>query len=251
MDIHEMRSIRDVEQFAVDEFTRNDFGDDLIHGLRHLRRVQAEYEIIRQMCVDLLEPELLKCLGVAVAIHDLGRIRKGNHAENSAEMFLALPIHNLLSTDEIEAVYYAVKNHSRGLEYLGIDKAETFKDKLLGLLCLCDHADAASPEGAARAALQVAKIKAPILSTQFTANHLSAIMAQGASPDMMNDYKNDSLIAHLAYNYSADFSICCPIFHLLNTRYYNNHHAPNIVMFQALIEPLLILQEVADEATPQ
>jgi len=243
-----MRSIRDVEQFVVDEFIRNNLDNDLIHGLRHLRRVQAEYENVRQMCVDILEPELIKCLGVAVTVHDLGRIRDGNHAENSAKIFLSFPIRDLLSADEIEAVYYAVKNHNRGLEFLGIDRAETFQDKLLGLLCLCDHADAASPEGASRSALYIAKIEAPILSTRFSADHLCAIMTQGASPSMMDDYKNDSWVAHLAYNYYADFSICCPIFHLLNTRYYNEYHAPNIVMFRAIIEPLLKLQEAADEA---
>lgn len=241
-----MRSIHDVEQFVFDEFTKHDFGDDLIHGLRHLRRVKAEYENIRLMCVDLLEPELITCLGVAVAVHDLGRIREGNHAENSAEMFRSLPVYNFLSADEIEAIYYAVKNHSYGLEYLGIERAETFQDKLLGLLCLCDHADAASTEGAARAALHMANAKKPILSTRFSADHLRAIMAQGTSPSMMNDYKNDSLVAHWTYNYFADFSICCPIFHLLNTRYYNECHAPNVAMFRALIEPLLILQEATD-----
>ncbi len=246
MNIHEVRSTREVEQFVTDEFTAHNFDVDLIHGLRHLRRVRAEYENIRLMCADMLEPELVKCLGVAVAVHDLGRIREGNHAENSAEMFRSMPIEDL-TADEIEAIYYAVKYHNRGLESLGIDKAETFQDKLLGLLCLCDHADAASTEGAARAALHMANVKAPILSTRFSADHLRAIMVQGASPSMMNDYKNDSLVAHWAYNYFADFSICCPILHLLNTRYYDECHAPNVVMYRALIEPLLILQEATDE----
>lgn len=244
-----MRSIRDVEQFVSDQFTRNGFDNDLIHGLRHLRRVQAEYENIRLMCADMLDPELIKCLGVAVAVHDLGRVQVGNHAKNSAEMFLSMPIEYLLSADEIEAVHYAVKNHSRGLESLDIDLAETFQDKLLGLLCLCDHADAASTEGAARAALHIANIKAPILSSYFSADHLRAIMSQGgASPSMMNNYKSDSLVAHLVYNYCADFSICCPIFHLLNMQYFNKYHAPNVMMFRAIIEPLLILQEAADKA---
>lgn len=246
MNIHEVRLTSDVEQFVTDEFTAHNFDIDLIHGLRHLRRVQAECEVISRMCAKILEPELVKCLGVAVAVHDLGRIREGNHAENSAEMFRSMPIEDL-TADEIKAICYAVKYHNRGLESLCIDKAETFQDKLLGLLCLCDHADAASPEGMARSTLHMAQTKASILSTRFSADHLNAIMNQGASPSMMNEYKNDSLVAHLAYNYFADFSICYPIFHLLTDKYYNEHHVPNIVMFRAMIEPLLKLQEATDE----
>jgi hypothetical protein len=246
VNINEVRCVQDIDTFVVQEFTAKGFDKELIHGLRHLRHVQSECDNINRLCGNILGSGLMKCLNVAVAVHDLGRTEKGDHAEISAEMFRQMPIEDL-DLDEKDVIYFAVKNHSRGLGLIGVKKASSFQEYILGLLCVCDHADAASPDGAARAAMHMANKKASVLSSRFSASHLRQIMEESAPSEMMNEYKNDSLIAHWAYNYSATYSICQPVKHLLSDKYLEECYTPRMLMFFAIITQLLALQEATDK----
>lgn len=242
MEIKDVRSFNDVWPYVQEQLVAAGFGRDLIHGLRHMRHVRKEAAILCEFCDEKLDASLVRCLKVAVDVHDLGRIKRtGNHAAVSADLFYQMPIQDL-TPEEILAVCYAVQNHSHGLFGLGISRAENFQDKLLGLLCFCDHSDAASPDGAARAALALSD--KPVLSNRFDVWHLRRLMAIGCRAEMMNVYKDDSLIAHLAFDYYATGRIFSPIRHLLSGRYIRERSNPRLAMYKAIINPLIQLQEM-------
>lgn len=244
LEIHEVRSVEDIWVFVKERFIAKGLDKELIHGVRHIQHVREECVLLCGYCWGKIGSDVVKCLRAAVDVHDLGRTEKGDHAAISAEMFSKMPIEGLIE-EEALAIRYAVQYHGRGLWGLGIPRAEMLAEKVLGLLCVCDHADAASSEGAARAALALKKL--PVLSSRFAADGLRQLMENGCTPDMMNVYKNDSLVAHWAYNYFATSAIRKPVSHLLTPRYLEEHGDPKLAMYRAIIEPLLLLQEEKDK----
>ncbi len=240
MQIEEVKITDHIWSYVSEKYLEAGLADELIHGMRHMRHVR---EVCNNICdVQILDSRVIRCLHAAVDIHDIGRAvdKTRDHAMVSSEVFRQMALDDL-ATDEYEAVHFAVIHHSRGLRAIGINEAKDLKEVLLGLLCVCDHADAASPDGAARAALAL-KNK-PILSDNYTAEHLRELMTNGCAPELMNVYKNDSLAAHLAYNYCATAHIIAPVRHLLNGRYMKDWSDPRLAMFRVIVETYLNLQE--------
>lgn len=239
MRIQDVSMIGQIWEFVKEKYAEVGFSDELIHGLRHMHHVR---EVCANICETLDDPQVAKCLRTAVDVHDIGRAtdKSRDHAMVSAEVFKQMPISDL-TEEEFEAAHFAVANHSRGLLAIGVSEAKSLREKVLGLLCVCDHADAASPDGVARAA-RALKGK-PILSAAYTAEHLRELMVKGCAPEMMNVYKNDSLVAHLAYNYAAVEHIHAPVSQLLNDRYMNGWSNPRVAMYKTIVEIYLTLQE--------
>lgn len=240
MQIEEVKISDHIWSYVSEKYLEAGLADELIHGMRHMRHVR---EVCENICdVQILDSQVIRCLYAAVDIHDIGRAtdKTRDHAMVSAEVFRQMTLENL-TTDEYEAVHFAVTHHSRGLRAIGIAEAKSLGEIVLGLLCVCDHADAASPDGAARAALAL-KGK-PILSDNYTADHLRELMISGCAPEMMNVYKNDSLVAHLAYDYCATAHIIAPVRHLLNGFYMKYSSDPRLAMFRVIVETYLNLQE--------
>ena len=239
MQLHQVTSIMLIWEFVRETYEKTGLSNELVHGLRHMRHVR---EVCTNICETLDDPQVVKCLRVAVDVHDIGRAidKSRDHAAVSAKVFLQMPIGDL-TAEEFEAVHFAVAYHSKGLRLVGVKRAVSLSEQVLGLLCVCDHADGASPDGAARAA-RALKGK-PILSKRYTAGHLRQIMADGCDPGMMSEYKSDSLVAHLAYNYAAVEQILAPVRHLLSSRYLEEYSAPRTAMYKTIIEVCLALQD--------
>jgi hypothetical protein len=242
------------------------WSDEMIHGDRHMQRVRDEAEVIVGY-IDT-DPRLAKLVVLASEIHDLGRLGLAvcfgidqidpntviaslsdeptgvkNHARLSAELFRLMSIVGL-SKKEKDAVYFAVRHHDIGLVGLGIPRARSLAEKILGLLVLADHADAASAEGAARSAMALGKL--PIHSQRFSHDHLVLFLSETGEEcplipvAAMNDYKSDSLLAHWVYNHQATWPIWRAVEHLLPRSYFRGRLLPRQQQFQALIQTHLV-----------
>lgn len=268
--IQEVKSVADVWPFVQECMKAGGLWTELIHGGRHMRHVLREAETLIAECQ--LGESLVKCLCVAAAVHDLGRlggnfqhpvvseeelkevidaarIDKNNskyvdHAHLSAHLFRLMPIEDL-TDEEKTAVFGAVRDHSVGLVGKFITRAETLEEKILGLLVVADHCgDAASPDGAARS-IRALKGK-PVLSNVFSVEHLWQYVQEGCPVIPVadaNKYKNESLVAHQVYNYQASWPILAAVRHLLSQQYWDEEVMPRQLMYGSIIEPLLQLQE--------
>jgi hypothetical protein len=248
--------------------------EELIHGGRHLRNVLAEAENMVVKCD--LDDRLAKCLLAAAAVHDLGRlgdnfdypgvsreerqqaveaarIDKNNpnyvdHAHLSAGLFQLMPLEDL-TPEEKRSVFGAVRDHSIGLAGKGIAQAKSLEEKILGFLAVADHCgDAAAPNGTARA-IRALEGK-PILSKEFSADHLRQYLHQGSGPTMpvseAGKYKNESIVVHLVYNHQATWPILSPVRHLLGNLYWGEEIIPRQKMYGTIVETLLKIQEAQD-----
>lgn len=229
-----------VLKFATNHFKQAGLGDEPIHGLRHLNNVIKECGIVCEMCA--LDPRVADLLKIAATVHDIGRTTPGDHAENSANIFSQMPL-NGLTPREKSWIDFAVRNHSRGVKATTRHEiASSPEEALLGLLCVCDHADSASPEGYARSVIWAKTFKPhlPIFGNHDT-NHLRNIMA-GKLPDIRpDDYKNESVIAHLAYNFYATTEIMKAVERVLSEEYIKYAEMRQL-MFGKMIELLHELQ---------
>jgi len=241
--------------------------DELIHGGRHVRHVVVE---AKKIAVGLEDRRMAKLLLLAAAIHDLGRLlgdyaypgfdsddlvmavdaarigsNRIDHAVLSAGLLQLMPLMDV-GPEEMSAVWFAIRWHSIGLVGLHIERAETLGQKLLGLLVIADHADAASPEGAARA--KMALVGKPILSSRFGVDHLRSYLSRDGleCPVIpvtdMDGYKSESVAAHWLYNHQATWPMVRAIEHVLPVNYVNEELLPRMWQYQVLIETLLSLQ---------
>jgi hypothetical protein len=226
-------------EFAIGHFRQAGFEYEPIHGLRHLRGVIQECETICRMCpIDSLVTWWLK---IAVIAHDLGRTMPGDHAENSANIFARMPLHDLLECEK-SWIEFAIRNHSRGVKAAtGHKVASNPGEILLGLLCVCDHADGASPEGYARSILWAKKGNYKTFSEKFSKELLFAIMENNYPPKAKDALKSDSITAHLVFNFSATKQITNAVMHLLSEEYIK-HAEMRQMMFGKMVELLLELQ---------
>lgn len=242
-----IKSVMQIWPFVVAKFKEAGKWEDLIHGGRHIQRVKEEAEIM--VASNKLDGSVALCLEIAAEIHDIGHILPGDHAENSAEIFNQMPLD--LGIYAKEAIGQAVRDHSVGLVGKGITRAKSLYEKVLGLLVVCDHCgDAACPEGVARAALAL-KDK-PILSKKFSAEKLDFYLGSESEfvliypipIEEMNEYKSDSLLAHLVYDYQATWPIIDVVKHLLSGEYLNNHLLPRQEMFGIILKTFIKLQRM-------
>jgi hypothetical protein len=240
--------ISEAWSFVKNRFIQLGFLEDMIHGVRHISHVMDIFLKMQKMC--RLNENLEKTLHVAVAFHDLGRIICDpcgrDHAEISASAMMGEISIPELNSEEWRAAIAAVRYHSSGLAS-AIQKADTLSQQVLGLLVLCDHADACFCEGMARAALHLKKKEKPILSSCFSTEEITAFMEKGFSRDHANQYKADSLAVHCAYNFWALFDhILPPVQHLLSKQFIQ-FYTDGVYMFKVLVDSLLLLQGQADQ----
>ncbi|MFH1089591.1 MAG: hypothetical protein V1716_04165 [Candidatus Uhrbacteria bacterium] len=241
-----------------------------IHGGRHVRRVRAEAILLADFLEDRRLGELLI---LAAELHDLGRLgdfaypevkstdvdmavaaaktdlnnlKFIDHAILSAVLFWLMPIAGL-NEEEKAAVYFAIANHSQGLVGLQIARAETLGEKLLGLLVICDHADA----GITRTSWAL-KGK-PTLSRHTIADLRQYLSGDGQGcsiipVDKMGDYKNSDLLSCLVYNHQATWPMVEAVRHILPERYLEEELLPRQAQVLVLIERLLELQATQEAA---
>ncbi len=201
------------------QLEKRNYANNWVHGIPHIVRVYKNARVIFELCK--IDDHLEKCLEVAVIFHDIGRGLSGDHAANSAKIFSKMKI-NKLAEKEKEDILFAIKNHSIGLTGIGIKKARQDKEILLGLLVLADHLDALGKIGLDRV-IQWSKntgMNLDLLS-KIKPKKLRKFIANGKiTPEIKNlNLKEESVTAHLIYNYLATEQIVKPISHLLSKKF--------------------------------
>lgn len=201
------------------QLEKRNYANNWVHGIPHIVRVYKNAQVIFELCK--IDDRLEKCLEVAVIFHDTGRGLPGDHAENSARIFSRMKI-NGLTEKEKEDILFAVKNHSIGLVGVGIKKAKQNKEILLGLLVLADHLDTLGKIGLDRV-IQWSKNTGTNLDllSKIKPQKLRKFIADGKiTPEIKNlNLKEESITAHLIYNYLATEQIVKPISHLLSKKF--------------------------------
>jgi HD superfamily phosphohydrolase YqeK len=236
--------------------------EELTHGGRHLRRVLQEAEKIIE--AGKLDQQLAKCLRTAAALHDLGRLavdldypgvdmkalknalkvedfNQVHHRKISAELFWQMPMEDL-SKEEKEAIYGAIRDHSLGLVGRGVKRAESLEEKVLGLLVVADHADAASMEGVGRTTILSASKKQPLFSEKFSARELGEYLKKEQTMIPVAELErfiDESLVSWLVYNYQATWEIWGVVHHLLSEQYWQEEARPKQAMFGAVVKRLV------------
>lgn len=266
MEIQEVKDSNMAWSYLCQEFKLAGYWQERIHGGSHVTEVLRFATSVAES--SNVHGLLAECLLIAAKLHDLGRlgmkhhysgvskkvlqiavdkarIDKTNpdyvdHAHLSANLFRLMPIE--YTTEFKHAVEWAIRNHSVGLVGLGIKKAEILADQTLGLLVFADHCgDAASPGGVARAA-KALEGKVPILSKKHSIEHLQHFLDDPNSfipVQEAGSYKNESLIAHLVYNYQASRPIITVVRHLLSDEYLESVFYPSEDRYKFIIQSYL------------
>jgi len=201
------------------QLRKRNYANNWVHGIPHIARVYKNARLISGLCK--INNRLEKCLEVAVIFHDIGRGLSGDHAENSAKIFGKMKIKGLTEKEK-ENILFAVKNHNMGLAGIGIKKAKQDKEILLGLLVLADHLDALGKIGLDRV-IQWSKntgVNLDLLS-KIKPQKLRKFIADGKiTPEIKRlNLKEESITAHLIYNYLATEQIVKPLSHLLSKKF--------------------------------
>lgn len=200
------------------EVQRRGFGNDPVHGWRHIIAVINWAE--KLMKYSNLPNELVEDITIAAIAHDVGRDCPGlAHALASAE-WLENEKEIKISPERRADVVWAVSFHSTGLAKAGVSKAVKRKHIIAGFLVLADHLDALGYPGAWRLieSQRHKKERMGIYSSNISVLELREIWHGGiitAEIEGMN-LKNDSVIAHMIYNYLATAQIVGHIKHLLS-----------------------------------
>lgn len=215
-----------------------------LHGLPHVERVKDNLKLLIDSCPKL-DQQTIKLLKIVVEVHDVGRKYEGDHAKNFANMACGIDMGNL-SESEYSAIIYAVTNHSIGLPGLGIKKAESFEQKLLGLLVLLDHMDAIGEIGFLRPfqwSLDSKKYL-PILSKIKFKDLDRFLEDEKITPEIMSlRLKEESIVAHLIYNYLATYQIIEPVAHLLSPEFVGHIKNRNLYLLERIDEMMKIMEE--------
>lgn len=201
------------------QLNKRNYADNWVHGIPHIIRVYKNARVISKLCK--IDNHLLKCLEVAVIFHDIGRELPEDHAENSARIFSGMKIDELIETEK-EDILFAVKNHSVGLAGIGIKKAKRDKEILLGFLVLADHLDTLGKIGLDRVIQWSENTEMNLdLLSKIKPRKLRKFIADGKiTPEIKNlNLKEESITAHLIYNYLATEQIIKPISHLLSKKF--------------------------------
>lgn len=214
-----------------------------VHEGSHLLRVRNNLEFLIKSCPSL-DPAIIETERTIVEIHDIGRILPGDHAANFTKVFGLLKIE--LSEEELEEITFVVENHSRGLPGLGIKKAESRKEILLGILVMLDHMDAIGESGFLRP-LQWSmdsKKYLPILS-KIEISDLKRFISDGEiTPEIMElKLKEESIVAHLIYNYLATYQIIRPIAHLLSEKFIKGVEERNLYLLERIVDMMKLMEE--------
>ena len=201
------------------QLEKRNYADNWVHGIPHITRVYKNARLFSRLCK--IDKRLEKCLEVTVIFHDAGRGLPGDHAENSAKIFSEIKIKELTEKEKKD-ILFAIKNHSVGLAGIGIKKAKRDKELLLGLLVLADHLDTLGKIGLNRV-IQWSKntgMNLDLLS-EIKPKTLRKFIADGKiTPEVKRlNLKEESITAHLIYNYLATEQIIKPISHLLNKKF--------------------------------
>jgi hypothetical protein len=194
-------TIENVQERIEGIMTEGGYGADLAHGVPHVKRMREYYK--------LLFPDNF-LLEIAIYFHDIGRVCKGNHAENSALAFWNAVFDGLsLSKEDYDCIYYAIRYHSVGLSALGVKKARTRKDILLGFLCLIDHLDALGPEGRFRTMIWSKERNLGFYNRDLYNSSLYRAVIDGSARltphemDSLRKSKTKSFLEHFLYNLLA------------------------------------------------
>ncbi len=124
-----------------------------------------------------------------------------------------------LGEKEKNDIEFAVKNHNIGLLKIGIKKPKADKEIILGLLCLLDHMDGIGKIGILRAYqwIMESQDKPEILSRLPIKTLKKYLKNDHITPAMRKaEFKAQSVLTQLIYNYLATREIMSPIKNLLD-----------------------------------
>jgi HD superfamily phosphodiesterase len=204
---------------AEKQLGKRDYANNWVHGVPHIVRVYKNMEMLLRYCN--IDKRITKCLKVTVIMHDAGRGLPGNHAENSAKIFNEMKVKGLTEKEK-EEILFAVKNHSQGLAGIGIKKAKKDKEIVLGLLVLADHMDALGKISLDRVIQWSKNTGANLdLLSKIEPKKLRKFIADKKTISKIKrlNLKEESITAHLIYNYLATEQIIKPISHLLSKKF--------------------------------
>ncbi len=215
-----MKNFTSKEIYAevIKRLTAAGYKNNWVHGLPHLERVKKNYDLLLRH--SKLPAHIAKCLKIAVEIHDVGRAFQGNHAERSAQIFKQMQISDL-DEKEKNDIEFAVKNHNVGLLKIGIVKPKKDKETILGLLCLIDHMDAVGKIGILRSYQWIMESQEnPEILNRLPIKTLKKYLKNNhITPEMRKaEFKAQSVLTQLIYNYLATREILNPIKNLLDKK---------------------------------
>lgn len=218
------------------------YRNNWVHGIPHIIRVRKNLRLLLKY--SSLDNKTIKCLRIAVDMHDIGRAYPGDHANNSARIFKQMNIKGL-TPEEKNDIEFTIENHSKGLKALGINKAKKNNEILLGLLCLLDHMDAIGQIGTHRTYqwLMETRPNAQILSS-IPIKHLKYYLGQKTmTTEIRNlNLKSDSVLGNLIHNYLATFEIVDVVKIFLHRDFQKNIYKLNKKTFEE-INYLIFLTE--------
>lgn len=179
-----------------------------------------------------------------VEIHDIGRIIPGDHAANFAQVFDRIEAD--ASEEEREDILFVVENHSKGLPGLGIKKAESRREILLGLLVMLDHMDAIGESGFLRPlqwSIDSGK-NLPILSKIKIEDLDRFLEEEKITPEIMAlKLKEESIVSHLIYNHLATYQILEPVAHLLSEEFVEEIVSRNVYLYERIEEMMMMMED--------
>jgi len=205
--------VKDVWIEVVRQLTERNLAKDWVHGVSHIERVQKNLETLLKLGLrEKISEEMERCLKIAVDVHDIGRGLPGDHAIISAKIFFEMEIDDL-TPEEKENIHFAVRNHNIGLVGIGINKIKEDREILLGILSLVDHMDALGEIGFFRT---IEATRLPLLSNEYTTDKLENFIYDPERVGIdMKSMKDESVLAHIIYNYCATKHIIEPVYQLL------------------------------------
>lgn len=219
-----LKSLQDRSQQLANYYMAKKWPEDKyldpVHGFPHLERL---CDFLDETVYSLNSVVPARLIITAVCFHDIGRHMGGDHARNSAEIFIGEKlfesIRALFYAQEVKAIETAIRFHSRGL--MGLDEIEKnglseMEQETLALTVVYDQLDTLGQDGYLRTACWANAKKVPLLPNDQNLEIVKKILS-GKIKDVGTyiHLKRGDLTSHLAYNFGATDQIVAPVKNLL------------------------------------
>lgn len=197
------------------EIARCYMGDDLAHGIDHIREVMRWIDAYLAdnpgIAVDIKNG--LRAAGI---LHDIGRSRPGHpngHATASVEILKEMCAQGQLVLPDSELVFSVIADHSAGL---GGKRPTNNQEICLGLLVVFDHLDSLGRRGFLRHFHAVGEGAKSVPRDQDSIDIIVRCLERPWEVSTEQAFiRGGSFAGDRAYNYAAVWHIVCPVKDLL------------------------------------